>query len=201
VVCATYCWKDLDKGYNFDLEFTSIKGLNTKLWASKVAGIPILGLPLRSFETKWHLGASPMTMHKEYCKGEGGGFPQMKPSSPCHSESCESVFTCGSSVHQKCSSYALTNLLFGLCKFVWVIVLLVILSSPYPRATTCPSTLEVLQVRECAPTHYPSVVFTFRLPIESTKEFGDESLDLLYHLSILTQGECATLFSLCSWCG
>jgi hypothetical protein len=33
-------------------------------------------------------------------------------------ESFESVFACGSSVHQKCSNYALTNLLFGLCRSV-----------------------------------------------------------------------------------
>jgi hypothetical protein len=33
-------------------------------------------------------------------------------------ESCEFVFAHGSFVHQKCSNYALTNLLFGLCKYV-----------------------------------------------------------------------------------
>jgi hypothetical protein len=33
-----------------------------------------------------------------------------------HGESCESVFAHGLSVHQKCSNYALINLLFGLCK-------------------------------------------------------------------------------------
>ncbi len=39
------------------------------------------------------------------------------------------VFIRGSSVHQRCSSYALTNLLFGLCKSMWVIDLLVNLPS------------------------------------------------------------------------
>jgi hypothetical protein len=29
-------------------------------------------------ETKWHLGASPVTKHKKYYKGEGGGFPQVQ---------------------------------------------------------------------------------------------------------------------------
>jgi hypothetical protein len=53
-----------------------------------------------------------MARHKEYYKGEGGAFPP----SPGRGESCESVFAHGSSVHQKCSNYALTNLLFGLCK-------------------------------------------------------------------------------------
>jgi hypothetical protein len=39
--CATYRWKDLDKGYNFSLDIISIEGLKKKLWASKVAGVPI----------------------------------------------------------------------------------------------------------------------------------------------------------------
>jgi hypothetical protein len=55
-----------------------MKGLHTKLWVSKVAGIPILGLQLGNPETKWHLGASPMAKHIVYYKGEGGGFPQVQ---------------------------------------------------------------------------------------------------------------------------
>jgi hypothetical protein len=27
---------------------------------------------------KWHLDAAPMANHKEYYKGEGGGFPQVQ---------------------------------------------------------------------------------------------------------------------------
>jgi hypothetical protein len=38
-----YHWKDLDKDYNFSLNLTSIKGLH-KLWASKMARIPISGI-------------------------------------------------------------------------------------------------------------------------------------------------------------
>jgi hypothetical protein len=48
------------------------------------------------------------------------------PPSLDRDESCESVFTRDSSMHQKCSNFALTNLLFGLCKFMWIIELLVI---------------------------------------------------------------------------
>jgi len=33
-----------------------------------------------------------------------------------HGESCESIFAYDSFVHQRCSDYALTNLLFGLCR-------------------------------------------------------------------------------------
>jgi hypothetical protein len=50
-----YRWKALDKGYNFTLNLTSIGGLHTKLWDSKVARIPISRIsrpPLGNFETK-----------------------------------------------------------------------------------------------------------------------------------------------------
>jgi hypothetical protein len=45
---TTYRWKALDD-YNVALDLTSIGGLHIKLWACKVAGVPILeisGLPL-----------------------------------------------------------------------------------------------------------------------------------------------------------
>ncbi len=75
-------------------------------------------------------------------------------------------------MHQRCSNYALTNLLFGLCRSVWVIYLLVNLPSPHPRALARPSTPKVLWVRERAPTPSFFVVFTFGLSVESIKEFG-----------------------------
>jgi hypothetical protein len=74
---ATHRWKALNEGYNFALDFISIKSLHTKLWASKVAKVSILGisgLPLGSRRTKWHLGVGPVAKHKVYYKGEGGGF-------------------------------------------------------------------------------------------------------------------------------
>jgi hypothetical protein len=40
----TYHWKALNEGYNFASDLTSIGGLYTKLCASKVAGVPILGI-------------------------------------------------------------------------------------------------------------------------------------------------------------
>jgi hypothetical protein len=36
-------------------------------------GVPILGI-----ETKWHLGVGLVANHREYYKGEGGGFPQVR---------------------------------------------------------------------------------------------------------------------------
>jgi hypothetical protein len=51
------------------------------LWASKVAGVPILGIsgfPLGSPGTKWHLDVGPVARHKVYYKGEGDNFPQIR---------------------------------------------------------------------------------------------------------------------------
>jgi hypothetical protein len=40
------------------------------------------------------------------------------PPSWGHAKSCEFVFAHGLFMHQKCSNYALTNLLLGLCRYV-----------------------------------------------------------------------------------
>jgi len=93
---------------------------------------------LGNLGTKWHLGVGPMATHKEYYKGGQWWLPP----SLGHCESCESVFAHGLSMHQKCFSYTQTNL-FGLCKSVWIIDLLINLPSPHPRALMCPSTLKV----------------------------------------------------------
>jgi hypothetical protein len=65
-VCHTYHWKSFNKGYNFSSNLILIEGLYKKLWASKVSKVPI--------SKKLHLGAAFMVNHKEYYKGEGGGF-------------------------------------------------------------------------------------------------------------------------------
>ncbi len=55
---VTYRWKDLDEGYNFALDFISIRGLHVKLWGPKITGVPTLAisrLPLGSLRTKCHL--------------------------------------------------------------------------------------------------------------------------------------------------
>jgi hypothetical protein len=87
-----------------------------------------------------------------------------------HGESCEFVYACDSSVHQKCSNHALTNLLFGLYRFVWIIDLLVIHHSSHPEALACPSTLEVLWARKR--TLIPFVISNFGFAFESFKECG-----------------------------
>ncbi len=93
------------------------------------------------------------------------------PSLGC-GEFCESIFALGSSVHQKCSNYALTNLLFGLCKSVRIIDLLLSCPSPHPGAPSCPSTLEVLQTKERTQTLYYFCYFHLRFVVESIKELG-----------------------------
>jgi hypothetical protein len=54
--------KELNKGYNFSLDLTSIEGLHTKLWASKLMRIPIFkisGLPSWESRDKMTFGCSP----------------------------------------------------------------------------------------------------------------------------------------------
>jgi hypothetical protein len=48
VACHIFS-KDLDESYNFASDFTSIEGLHTKLWASKVTRALILGISRLSF--------------------------------------------------------------------------------------------------------------------------------------------------------
>jgi hypothetical protein len=85
-----------------------------------------------------------------------------------------------SSLHQKCSNYALSNLLFRLCKSVWGIDLLVILHSSHLGIPTCPFTPKVLQTRERTPTPSPFAIFTYGLVVESIRESGGASA---YHVT------------------
>jgi len=41
---VTYRWKSINEGYNLALDLISIRGLHTKLWAPKVAGVPVVGI-------------------------------------------------------------------------------------------------------------------------------------------------------------
>ncbi len=111
-----------------------------------------------------------------------------------HDESYESMFACGSSVHRKCSNFALTNLLFGLYKSMWVIHFLVNLLNPHPRAPTRPSTHVMLWAREHAPTPFPSTIVTFGLAVESIKELGGAS-DNALNAKFWNFGTCIPIFS------
>ncbi len=63
-------------------------------------------------------------------------------------------------------------MLFDLCRSIWIIDLLFTHPSPHFRALTRPSTPKVLQVRERAPTPYPSVVFTLDSYLSLSKNWG-----------------------------
>jgi hypothetical protein len=95
-----------------------------------------------------------MAKNKKYYKGEGGGFPQIQV--VVNLVSPHLLVACS------CTKSALTliNLLFGLCKSMWVINLLFTLLNPYPIALARPSTPELLRAKEYTLTFHSSVVFT-----------------------------------------
>jgi hypothetical protein len=129
---VTYCWKALDKGYNFYFNFTPIGGLQKMIWAFQVAKVLILKisrLPTWELGIKWNMGAALWLIIDNIIRG--------KPPSLGRGESCESVYVRGSSVHQKCSNYAITNLLFSLCRSMWIVDSLVIRSNLHPKAIAC----------------------------------------------------------------
>jgi hypothetical protein len=113
---ATYLWKAIDEGYNVSSDLIIMRDVHAKLWAPKVAEVPVVGileLPLGSPRTKCHLDVGLLERHIVYYKGEGGGFPQVRAV----------VSLVNLSLHMahpstKSSNYALTNLLFGLCTSV-----------------------------------------------------------------------------------
>jgi hypothetical protein len=80
------------------------------------------------------LDVTLVACHRKYYKEEGGNFPQVWAIM-----SLMNLCACGSSMHQKCSNYALTDLLFGLWRLIWIIDLLVICPSPHPKALANPS--------------------------------------------------------------
>jgi hypothetical protein len=84
------------------------------------------------------------------------------------------MYACDSCVHQKCSNYALTNLLFGLCMCIWIIHPLVIHPSPHLGALAHLLTPKVLWAREHTPKKI-YIVSIFGLAFESFKEFEGAS--------------------------
>jgi len=126
---ATYCWKDFDKGYNFTLDLMSIEGLHTKLWAPKIMGVLIVGVSRQN--DIWVLILWPGT--KYTIRGKVMASPKSGPWWVLW------ICVCLQLVHVlKCFNYALTNLLFGLCRSVWVIELFVNFSNPIPELQHTP---------------------------------------------------------------
>jgi len=95
--------------------FISIKGLHTKLWASKVVGVPILGISGLPGQNNICVLA-PLPSTKNTIRGRWWFRPSLS-----HGEFCEFVFAPNLSMHQKCSNCALIKLLFGLHRSVGII--------------------------------------------------------------------------------
>jgi hypothetical protein len=143
-------------------------------------GVPILrisGLSLGSLETKWHLGAGLMAKHEVYYKGEGGGFPQVW-------DVVNLVNSC-LPVVRLCTKVLQLHLNQVVVWFVQAYVSnWIAYQSSYSHrgAPTHPSTPKVLRAKECAPIHFPSVVFTFGLAVKSIKKLGGVSINMWYQI-------------------
>jgi len=154
---VTYHWKDLNKGYNFAWDLISIKNLHTKLWAPKIVRehdiwvlVPWLGI--------------------EYIiRGKVVASPKSGPWWVLWVCVCL-WFICA----PKCSNYALTNLLFGLCRPMWISKLLINLPSPILKLQHAP-----LPPKCCELGNVPNLLlfrcFRFKLPFEFIKELGSAS--------------------------
>jgi hypothetical protein len=73
-----------------------------------------------------------------------------------------SVYPRGSSIHQKCSNHTLTNLLFNLCKSMWIFDLFSLVLIPHLKALACPLYPQMLRIKEHIPTPSTSIVFHFQ---------------------------------------
>jgi hypothetical protein len=173
---ATYCWKALDKGYNFASDLITIGGLHVKLCAPKVTGVRVVGISgfsLGSHKTKCHLDVAFVESCREYYKGEGGGFPQVRAivslvslvSSrlPVARPNTKSVQT----MHEP-------TFVFGFCRFAWLNSCLSFFLIPsrssnmplYPRNVTNQGT--------CLGSLF-FCCFHFGLSFESIKKLGSTS--------------------------
>jgi hypothetical protein len=140
-----------------------IGGLHTKLWASKVTGVPTLGISKLPFvsprnpKTKWHLRVGPKAMHIVYYKVEGGGFPQVQAVVNLVSPCLLVVSPCTKMLQLRTNQFIVWFV--QVCVSSWI------------------ATLEVLWAKECVPTPFPSITFTFGLVVESIKEFEGVSIN------------------------
>jgi hypothetical protein len=154
---ATYCWKAFDEGYNFALDFISIGGLLKKLWR------PNFG----NFRTKSHLDVGPVERCKVYYKGEGGGFPQVRPVVSLVCSNCPWFI-----LAPKVLQLRTNHLMLVLCRPVWVIEACQFFLVPSRSSSTPLYLSKVLWTKERAPTAYSSIVFYLGPTFESLKELG-----------------------------
>ncbi len=167
---ATYRWKALDESYNFSLDLILIRGLQRKLWAFKVAGVPSLGIsgfPLGSSGIKCHLDVALVERHKVYYKGEGGGFSQIRAVVNLVNPSCPWLVL-APKVFQPCTNH----LVLVLCRFVWIVEACRFFLVPSQSSSTPLYPSKVLWIKERALTPCSFAIFCLGFTFESLKELG-----------------------------
>jgi hypothetical protein len=122
-------WKALDESYNFNSDYTSIRGLLAKLWESRLARFrdSHAGVP----GEKSHLDVGRVERSKLYYKGEGGGFPQVRAVVSLLCQCC-SWLILAPKVFQLCAS----NLVWVVCRPVWVSEVCQLFLVPSRRSNT-----------------------------------------------------------------
>ncbi len=143
--------------------------MHTKLWVSKFKSPNFGNFETPTWESwdKVTFGCWSRGRPKKYYKGEGGGFPKSRSWWVLWVRVCPWFIRAPKVLH-----YALTNLLFGFYKSLWISDLLVTHPSPYLGAPTRPSTLEVMRVRECTPTLHSFDVLTLDSHLSLLRSLG-----------------------------
>jgi hypothetical protein len=162
------------QGLQLCLDRISIKGLQRKLWAFKVAGALGLGisrLPFGSPETKSHLDVAPVEKHRVYYKGEGSGFPQVRAMVSLVSPNCPWLV-----LVPKVLKLCINHLVLVFCRSVRVIEVCQFFRVPSQSSSTPLYPSQVLRAKERAPTPYSSVVLCLGFTFESLKELGTRHL-------------------------
>ncbi len=147
---ATYLWKALDESYNFVLDRITIRGLLTKLWGSKVAGVPfgaISGFPFGSLGKNSHLDVDSVESCRVYYKGEGGGFPQVRAVVSLVCPCCPWLVV-APRVLQLCTNH----FVWVVCRPVWVSEACQLFLVPSRSSNTPPYPPKVLWAKEHAST-------------------------------------------------
>jgi hypothetical protein len=140
------------------------------LCASKVAGVPIvgiLGLPLGSLGTKSHLDVAPVERHKVYYKGEGGGFPQVWVVVNLVGSSCSWLI-----LTPKVLQLCIKHFVLVLCRFVWIIEVCQFFLVPSWSSNMPLYPFKMLWARERAPTLYSFVVFNLDSHLSPSRSWG-----------------------------
>jgi hypothetical protein len=135
-----------------------------------VAGVQtgtVSGLLLGSPGIKSHSDVGAAERRREYYKGEGDGFPQVRAVVSLVCSSCPWLVL-APKVLQLCTNH----LVLVLCRSLWVSEACQIFLVP-SRSSNMPLYPSiVLRARERAPTPCPSIVFSLGLTFESRKELG-----------------------------